>query len=73
MGQLYGTALVYLVTNTVTFRACLCCQSKARSLRASLEAVIRGVMSLGKGWAIPDRNVAECQKTLQLYSTDSPG
>ena len=25
----------------------------ARSLRASQEAVIRGVMPLGKGWAIP--------------------
>ncbi len=26
---------------------------QARSLRASQEAVIRGVMPLGKGWAIP--------------------
>ena len=27
--------------------------AEARSLRASQEAVIRGVMPLGKGWAIP--------------------
>ena len=27
--------------------------AQARSLRASQEAAIRGVMPLGKGWAIP--------------------
>jgi len=35
--------------------------AEARSLRASQEAVIRGVMPLGKGWTIP------CEASLAAH------